>query len=311
MKLMTQTRAAMLSLICTGIAFAGGEGWSTDFEAAKKEAASSKKSLLVDFTGSDWCTWCIKLNDEVFKHDTFKNGVKDKFVLVELDFPNDKSKQSEAVQKQNQELAQKYGIEGFPTILLTDEEGRPFAATGYKAGGPVEYVAHLDGLLEKRKQRDEGFTAAVKLEGPEKAKALIGVLDTMELSDGIVSSFYGSTVDEIKKSDPEDASGFGKRLAAKERMAKFEAELNALGGKQDFDGALVLIENTLKEDLSKDDKQRVTLMKSLVKAEQGKFDEAIKAADEAKALAPESEVSAQIDGLKRQLEAMKGQEKAE
>jgi thioredoxin-related protein len=311
MKLMTHTRAAMLSLIFTGAALAGGEGWTTNYEAAKKEAASSKKSLLIDFTGSDWCGWCIKLNDEVFKHDTFKNGVKDKFILVELDFPNDKSNQSEAVQKQNQELAKQYGIEGFPTILLTDEEGRPFASTGYKPGGPGEYVAHLDSLLEKRKQRDEGLVSAAKLEGPAKAKALIGVLDTMELSDGTISGFYGSTVDEIIKADPEDSSGFAKKLAAKERMAKFDAELNSLGEKKDFDGALALIENTLKEELFIEDKQRVTLMKSLVMAEQGKFDEAIKIADEAKKIAPESEAAGQIDGLKRQLEAMKGHDKAE
>lgn len=311
MKLMTQTRAAMLSLFCTGIAFAGGEGWTTDYEAAKKEAASSKKSLLMDFTGSDWCGWCIKLNDEVFKHDTFKTGVKDKFVLVELDFPNDKSKQTEAVQKQNDELAKKYGIEGFPTILLADEEGRPFASTGYQAGGPEEYVKHLDGLLEKRKARDDGFAAAAKLEGPAKAKALIAVLDTMELGDSTVSGFYGSTVDEIKKSDPEDSSGFGKKMAAKERMAKFDAELNALGEKQQFDEALAMIDKTLTEDFAPEDKQRITLMKALVFAEQGKFDDAVKIADEAKKIAPQSEAAGQIDGLKRQLEAMKGHDKAE
>ena len=79
--------AAMLSP-----AFAGGEGWTSDFAAAKEQAAKENKSLLVDFTGSDWCGWCIKLNEEVFQHDPFKEGVKDKFVLVELDFPKDKSR---------------------------------------------------------------------------------------------------------------------------------------------------------------------------------------------------------------------------
>lgn len=306
MKLMTQTRAAMLSLICTGIAFAGGEGWSTDYEAAKKDAAASKKSLLIDFTGSDWCGWCIKLSDEVFKHDTFKNGVKDKFVLLELDYPQDKSKQSAAVQKQNEELSKKYVIEGFPTILLTDEEGRPFASTGYEPGGPAEYVKHLDGLLEKRKSRDEGFAAAEKLEGPAKAKALIGVLDGMGLGETMVSGFYASTIDSIKKADPEDSTGYSKKMAAKEKMMKFDMELNAFGEKQDFDGALALVEKTLKEGgMQPEETQRVTMMKGLVFAEQGKFDEAIKAVDEAKKIAPESEAAAQLDDLKKQLEAMK------
>ena len=69
---------------------AGGEGWQTDFEVAKKLAAEGKKDLLLDFTGSDWCGWCIKLNKEVFGLEPFKTGTKDKFVLVELDFPQKK-----------------------------------------------------------------------------------------------------------------------------------------------------------------------------------------------------------------------------
>lgn len=309
MKLMTQTRAAMLSLICSGIAFAGGEGWTTDYEAAKKEAASAGKSMLIDFTGSDWCGWCIKLSDEVFKHDSFKEGVKDKFVLLELDYPQDKSGQSEALQKQNQELAEKYAVQGFPTILLADGEGRPYASTGYQPDGPVKYVKHLDELAAKRKARDEGFAAADKLSGAEQAKAYVAALDAMELEDSTLSGFYGETIEKIKKADPEDATGFSKRLESKEKLAKFEASLNELGQKQDFDGALKLVEETLKYDgFSPEDKQRVALMKALVLAEQGKFDEAVAAADEAKKIAPESETAGQIDGLKTQLQAMKGQQ---
>lgn len=306
MKIMTHTRAAMLSLFCTGIAFAAGEGWGTDYEVAKKEAAASKQSLLMDFTGSDWCGWCIKLKDEVFKHDAFKDGVKDKFVLVELDFPQDKSGQSEGVQKQNRELAEKYGIEGFPTILLADEQGRPFAATGYQAGGPVEYVKHLDTLLEKRKARDEGLAAAEKLEGPAKAKALLDVIQGLELGDEAISGFYGGVVEDIRKSDPEDTTGFVKQLAAKEKMAKFEGELNALAEKGDFDAALKFVEKTLSDGgMEPEQTQQVTLMKGLVLAELGKFDEAIKAVDEAKKVAPETEAASRFDEIKAQLEEVK------
>jgi thioredoxin-related protein len=116
--------------------------WTADFAAAKKEAAASDKDLLIDFTGSDWCGWCIKLTKEVFSHDEFKEGVKDKFVLVELDFPQDKSKLPEETQKQNEKLGAEYAVQGYPTILLTDAEGRPYAATGYQKGGPEAYLKH-------------------------------------------------------------------------------------------------------------------------------------------------------------------------
>ena len=66
--------AATLGL---GTALAGGEGWTSNFDEASKQAAGEKKDLLIDFTGSDWCGWCIKLNEEVFQHDAFKDGVTD------------------------------------------------------------------------------------------------------------------------------------------------------------------------------------------------------------------------------------------
>ena len=210
-----------------GSAFAGGEGWSSDFAAAKKLAAESKKDLLIDFTGSDWCGWCIKLNDEVFKHEPFKAGVKDSFVLVEIDFPKDKSKLSEETQKQNEELGEKYAVQGYPTILLCDAEGRPYAATGYQKGGPEKYVEHLNELRGNKAKRDEAFAAAGKAEGLEKAKALVAALDAMKLEDAMVANFYGDIAEQIKAADPKDETGFGKKAAAKKRLTDFQ---NALAG---------------------------------------------------------------------------------
>ena len=128
--------AAVAVLGCSGFAVAGGEGWSSDFAASMKLAADSKEDLLVDFTGSDWCGWCIKLNKEVFSLEPFKAGVKGKFVLVEVDFPKDKSILSEDTIRQNKELGGKYEVEGYPTILLCDAGGKPYAKTGYQPGGP-------------------------------------------------------------------------------------------------------------------------------------------------------------------------------
>ncbi len=140
------------SLLGLMSASAGGEGWTTDYEAAMKLATDEKKNLLIDFTGSDWCGWCIKLDKEVFSHDEFKTGVKDTLVLVEIDYPRDKSKQPKPEIAQNETLKTKYSIKGYPTILLTDEAGKPFAKTGYQPGGPDKYVAHLNELIALRLQ---------------------------------------------------------------------------------------------------------------------------------------------------------------
>ncbi len=294
----------MLAVFCSGGAIAGGEGWSSDFAAAKKEAAESKKDLLIDFTGSDWCSWCIKLNEEVFSHEPFKAGVKDKFVLVELDYPKDQSKLSAETIKQNEELKEKYPIEGYPTILLADAEGRPFAITSYQNGGPEAYVKHLDELRAKKTTRDESFAAAAKASGVDKAKALLAALEAMDLGDAMVLGFYSDVVKQIEVADPKDETGFMKAAAAKARFATFETDLNALGEKEDFDGALALVNKNLKDGgFSTDNTQQIMVIKGMIYAQQKKTDEAIKALDEAKAFAPDSEMSANIDGLKKQIEA--------
>lgn len=296
--------AACAATFAITSAFAGGEGWTHDFSAAKKQAESEKKDLLIDFTGSDWCGWCIKLNDEVFKHDAFKTGVKDKFVLVELDYPRDKSKLSEETQKQNEELQGKYAIQGFPTILLCDATGKPFAKTGYQAGGPEKYVEHLDELRAKKETRDKAFEEAGKAEGPAKAKALISALDAMKLEDETVSAFYGDVVEQIKAADPQDETGFAKKLAAKQKFAAFEQELSGFAQKQDHEGALAFVEKSI-GDFEGEQKQQIMATKAMIYAQSGKLDEAIKTIDEAKAVAPKSDLAARFGGFKKQLETAK------
>jgi len=293
--------AAILAL--HGAALAGGEGWSSDYEASKKLAAESKKDLLIDFTGSDWCGWCIKLNDEVFKHEAFKAGVKDSFVLVELDFPRDKSKLSDATRKQNAELGEKYAVQGYPTILLCDAEGRPYAATGYEKGGPENYVKHLDELKANKTKRDEAFASAAKAEGLEKAKALVAALEAMGLDDAMVVNFYGETIAQIKAADPKDETGFAKKAATKQRLAEFKNGLEEFAGKGDMDGALGLVDKTLKEGgFPTEETLQIMMTRAVIFAQQEKFDDALKAVDEAKAFAPDSPMIPGIDGFRKRLE---------
>ena len=124
------------------------DGWMTDYEAAKEKAEQTGKPLLLDFTGSDWCGWCIRLDREVFSKEAFKQYAKEALILVELDFPKRK-KQSESVKKQNEALAKKYRVRGFPTIILLSPEGDMIGKTGYRPGGPESYVAHLKEMLGK------------------------------------------------------------------------------------------------------------------------------------------------------------------
>jgi thioredoxin-related protein len=303
MKSFIKICVAALALQTSGHVFAGGEGWLTDIDAAKKSAGESKKDLLIDFTGSDWCGWCIKLNDQVFKHDAFKAGVKDSFVLVEIDFPRDKGKLPEDARKRNTELGEKYAVQGYPTILLCDAEGKPYASTGYQEGGPEKYVAHLNELRTNKTRRDEAFAKAEKLSGPDKAKVLVSALDAMKLDAKVVANFYGDVAEQIRAADPKDATGFVKKADSGKRLEAFQKSLQEFGAKRDHEGALALVDKTLKEG-GFDSEATVQLMmtRSAIFASIGKFDEALKAVDEAKALVSDGPMNPMIDQFRKRLE---------
>lgn len=178
---------ACLALCLSVVSLSAAEGWLTDLDEGIKVAKAEKKAILVDFTGSDWCGWCIRLKKEVFDQKEFAAATKD-FVLVELDYPQ-KKQQSAEVKAKNKALSEKFGIEGFPTIMLLDSNGEPFAQTGYQAGGPVKYLAHLAELMKdntsvgKAKfaqgKKDEGLLRGY---GEELEKLITPLLEKKDLA---------------------------------------------------------------------------------------------------------------------------------
>ena len=135
----------------TADAPAAAKVWLTDFEKAKQTAGAEGKDLLINFAGSDWCYWCQKLDREVFSKQDFIREAGRYYVFVMVDFPNDTSRQSAELQKQNQALAAQFGVEGFPTVFLADATGKPYAKTGYIEGGVQMYLKHLSQLRNQPK----------------------------------------------------------------------------------------------------------------------------------------------------------------
>lgn len=123
--------------------------WITDFPQALEYAKELERPVLINFTGSDWCSWCIKLNKEVFTQEAFLNYAKANLVLVKIDFPS-KIQLPPAVKKANDALAGEFDVKGYPTIVLTDNTGKEIQRTGYQPGGAEKYVQHLQGLLNAK-----------------------------------------------------------------------------------------------------------------------------------------------------------------
>jgi len=147
MKTKVQILTALILLASATPLLAADADWLTDFEKAKKAAAERDVPILADFSGSDWCGWCIRLDNEVFSKPAFQEYASTNLVLFLADFPRSKE-QPQEVKEQNKKLAQKYSIRGYPTVLLLDENGKVLGRTGYKAGGADEYVKHLKKMVD-------------------------------------------------------------------------------------------------------------------------------------------------------------------
>ena len=114
--------------------------WQTDFAQAKAAAAESKRFILLDFTGSDWCPWCVRMDKEVLERPAFADFAAKHLVLVKLDFPRSKP-QPAAEKVQNEQLAQKFAIQGYPTYVLLDSTGNELRRQeGYLPGGPAAFI---------------------------------------------------------------------------------------------------------------------------------------------------------------------------
>jgi protein disulfide-isomerase len=128
---------------------ASGLSWGTDLPSALNQAKSENKTVLLDFTGSDWCGWCIKFDKDVLSTDKFAAYAGSKLVLVRLDYPHHKA-QDDALKKANAELSKRFGVDGFPTFVLLNSAGKELGRqTGYLQGGPDAFIAELEGFSRR------------------------------------------------------------------------------------------------------------------------------------------------------------------
>ncbi|NNM28614.1 MAG: thioredoxin family protein, partial [Akkermansiaceae bacterium] len=252
--------------------------------------------------GSDWCGWCIRLKNEVFDQDPFKQKSGDHFILVELDFPRDQSKLSKETKDQNQALGKKYSVQGYPTIILADAQGRPYAQTGYQEGGPEKYLEHLADLRTKREERDAALAAAAKLDGVEKAEALERAIG--DFPDAVIDNFYGDIAETILAADPEDTTGFKKTRDYRDSVSAYEDKVEQLFVAKDFDGVRKLADEFLEShNPTGMDRQHILMGKFMAIVEQGDEPGALKLLDDIKAIDPESEIGSQVGMMKERVNA--------
>ena len=136
--------------------------WRTDLPAAAAEARSSQRLLLLNFSGSDWCGWCQRLDTEVFSTSAFQDYAAENLVCVLADFPR-RTSLAPALQARNERLLRHFGVEGFPTLLLFSPAGELIGRLGYQPGGPPAMIQAIEQARAQHRLRNPGLPPGPQL----------------------------------------------------------------------------------------------------------------------------------------------------
>ncbi len=264
---MQVSRLWMLAIFCAAVpvTLLKADGptikWVRRLDDAKRIGAAENKDLLINFTGIEWCGWCQVLDRAVLRKKEFAPAASD-FVLVDLDFPTDRAQLGEL--KDLYEKWQKdYLIHGFPTVVLADASGKPYAYTGYEKGlTPASFLAELKTHQQVRQMRDRELAAAKELSGGARAQKLHAAIEavakslgtTEDRQDDPVLTLYADEVAEIRRLDADNSQKlravYDTRAAAREDYRRREAifeQLARFSSKESYPEAIAYLDKQLIE----------------------------------------------------------------
>ncbi len=217
---MRKTLLALSVLFC--LLPAAAVEWQTDWAAAKAQAKAEKKLILMDFTGSDWCGWCIRLRKEILDTPAFDAYAKDKFVCMEVDMPRTHPLPPK-LQEQNGGLCGEYGVRVFPTLLVTDPDGE---LVGGFLGGRDSYEKVKE-PLDAAVKAGKALRKSKKLKGEERAKKLFQVWVNVPQE---LREHSQAMREEIIRLDKNHVTGMDDELKAEEQKKAFDEEARLAQG---------------------------------------------------------------------------------
>ena len=211
--------------------------WTMDYEAAKAEAAKTGLPIIINFTGSDWCSWCIKMEDQVFSQSEWSNFSKDNVIQVFIDFPQDKSKVPEKYVARNAELRDSFQVRGYPTYVILDgKSGAKLGQLG--ASQDITAGSFVNQVKEFTRFTDQSLNALVKSLDAETKKAVESEVQALKQSET-------SLIELEQKYQAEKAALNAKINKAKNAIRKSQEEIRLKSegySKEDITRYLGLIE---------------------------------------------------------------------
>ena len=135
--------AAAALAVAALVTQANPPGFTSDYNEALERARTEKKPILAVFSGSDWCYWCKKLDEEFLSKEEFTKAVEKNLVLLYVDMPQDKSRLDLKAASLNPKLVKRYGVRGFPSLMFIDANGEKLADANRMQMPPAEWGRYL------------------------------------------------------------------------------------------------------------------------------------------------------------------------
>ncbi len=209
--------------------------WSGDLDAALQQAAAEEKLVLIEFTGSDWCSYCIKLNREVLSTAEFAAFIAPHFVPVQVDVPIRRDIDRRLLAR-NEELCRRYKVPGFPTLMVLTPQGQVVGGFRGDPGNGMEGVKHH--LADAQK-----FAHLLKLAETQQGEAKLRTFHTVYSALQPCMRPATGLRERIAALDTHNLTGIHDELQAEQQREQFRRELAATRGKPQE--ALALIERSL------------------------------------------------------------------
>ena len=150
--------------------------WTMDLNAAKKLANEKKLPILLNFSGSDWCSWCKLMEKNVFSKQDWKGYAKDNILMVIIDFPKDSMIVPQEYVERNNELKDKYNVKGFPTFIVLDDDAE--TVLGRLGAGqektPASFIEELTKLSRYRTAEVARYSKTLK---PKDKSAYLSIVN--------------------------------------------------------------------------------------------------------------------------------------
>ncbi len=269
--------------------------WHREYADALAEARATQKDILIVFTGTDWIEICEKFYNEILSEPEFIDAVSGKFALVKLEYPKDGGlPREEAAQKAL--LREAYRIKGFPTVVLSDSEGRPYGMNGYQPVKPKEYAAQILEIGKFRSQALAESSGAAEETGRKRAEKLWKVIP--DLPGPLIARFYAKEMEAVLAADPEDEL----KLRADYRLLLSEADysrkIQTLAQEQKWPEMIALTDEfTSSNGLAGEPLQAALINRAGFERRAGQAEKSIETLREAEAIDPKSEAGQQAGTL--------------